>query len=143
MNPLQRELSKLRRQQHLLYILVFFFVAVIIWVGISLFSSQKKTAISPELLELAKPLTPTINRSVLQDIANKKQYTAAELEAFPIFKIVLSADGREELKVRADQGILNPSAASPAALPSAPLVSSSSASTPAPSTGDQTEANEL
>jgi hypothetical protein len=112
MNAFQRELTGLRRQQQVLYILVFFFAAVLVWVGVSLLSSQRRTGITAEQTKLARPLTPTINREVINQIKNKRAYTAAELARFPIYKIVVSSDGKEEQVVRIDE-VLPTSSATP------------------------------
>lgn len=85
MNKFQNELNTLRQRQQILAILVFALVAISTWVGVSLLSSQRQTRLSSELLELAKPLNPSINTTVIEQISQKRQYTADELDDFPIF----------------------------------------------------------
>lgn len=67
-----KSLNQLARRQQLLYLMMFTFATILVWVAISLFSSQKKTQISPELQALAKPLNPTLNRSILDRIGTKR-----------------------------------------------------------------------
>lgn len=88
MNTFQRELNNLQHRQQLLYILLFSFATVIVWIGVSLLSSQQRTGIPPEVQLLATPLNPTINLQVLNDIRNKRAYTDQELTSFPIYKVV-------------------------------------------------------
>jgi len=90
MRTIQGELKSLQDNQRLLAILVFSLVTVVIWVGFSLLNSQTKSSISPELRALAKPLNPTINTDVLDEIAAKREYTPDELTNFTIYSIKLS-----------------------------------------------------
>lgn len=90
-------LSDLRQKQAFLKVLIFSLVTVIIWVGFSIFRSQNKTAISPELLQLAVPLNPNINAETLNSIKAKKKFTQEEIAIFPIYRIVISATGEESI----------------------------------------------
>lgn len=88
MNPIQQTLEKMRQKQELLAILIFGLVAVILWIVISLTSSQRRSAISAEMRRLAKPLTPDINRQVLQRLARERICSESQLQDFPIYKVV-------------------------------------------------------
>ncbi|MCL4208889.1 hypothetical protein KJZ63_04665 [Patescibacteria group bacterium] len=90
----EKKLTGLRFKQQALYLMIFSFVTVVVWIGGSLFSSQKRTGVSPELLELAKPLNPTINTALLEEIEARKSYTDEELKYFQVYKIIKSKDGR-------------------------------------------------
>jgi hypothetical protein len=90
----EKKLSGLRFKQQALYLMIFSFVTVTIWIGGSLFSSQKRTGISPDLLDLAKPLNPTINTGLLEEIEARKSYTDEELKYFQVYKVIKSKDGR-------------------------------------------------
>jgi hypothetical protein len=105
MKPTQKKLSNLRVKQQALYIMIFSFVTVVIWITGSLFRSQKKTGISPDLLELAKPLSPTINVDVIDSIEDRKVYSDQELFEFQIYKIIKSRDGRTEQVVPIDSNL--------------------------------------
>ncbi len=87
MNIFKKTLEKIKHQQQLLAILVFTLVAAMIWIGASLFTSQQKTSISKDLLELAKPLTPSINQAVMQRLQQKKVFLDSQLQDFPIYII--------------------------------------------------------
>lgn len=71
-------------------------MTIMIWVGFSLFHSQRTSSISPELTKLALPLTPTINQAVLESLEAKQTYTDQELSGFTIYKTVRLSDSRTE-----------------------------------------------
>ena len=87
-------LSKLKRNQYILYLMVFGLSAIIIWVVGSLFSSQQETKVDAELIRLARPLNPNIDQEVIEKIEQKTTYGPSELVQFPIYKIITSRDGR-------------------------------------------------
>lgn len=82
-----KEVSRLKTNQQLLTILVLLFICMILWIIISLFSSQNSTKITPEILEMAKPFNPTLDSSVLDTLDTKKVLTDEELTNFPIYVI--------------------------------------------------------
>jgi len=88
MNIFQKELLGLHHKQQVLGILVFSLVTVILWVGISLITSQTKTSISPALIKLARPLSPTLNIEVIDTLEQKRVYDQAELTGFPIYRTI-------------------------------------------------------
>ena len=67
---LQDQLKKLRQKKELLIILLFLFVIVVFWIGLSIFSSQQTSGISPEQRELAAPLSPDLNVTVIEKLEN-------------------------------------------------------------------------
>lgn len=89
----------------MLAILVLLFVCVVFWMGGTLFSSQRDTKIDPELTRLAKPLSPTLDVTVIEQIEEKRQYTEDELANFTIYKIVLTKSTREERVVSIDTDV--------------------------------------
>jgi hypothetical protein len=94
MKPQQKKLSGLRIKQQALYVMIFSFVTVVVWISGSLFRSQKRTGISPDLLQLAVPLSPTINVDVIDRIEQSTVYSDQELYDFQIYKLIKSKDGR-------------------------------------------------
>lgn len=90
---LSDQLGVLKQKKLILVMLIFFFVLVITWTMVGLFSSQKKVAISSDLRTLSKPLNPVINEEVLDSLLEKKYYEAYELEGFPIYKVLSTKDG--------------------------------------------------
>lgn len=98
----KKQLTKLKIRQQVLYILIFSFVTVVVWVGVSLFSSQKKTGIAPDLLLLSKSLNPTINTEFVSEIERKRSFGEEELFNFPVYVFTRSADGRSQVRVSID-----------------------------------------
>ena len=106
MNIFEQGLDKLKQRQQLLAILIFAFVAVIIWIMISLFTSQQRTEISNDLLKLSQPLTPAINQEVINQIRDKSLYKTEELEDFPIYMITQDYNNQESVvEIGSDIGI--------------------------------------
>lgn len=91
-----KEITKLRRNQQILTILVLLLVSMAFWIIVSLFSSQRSTKISPDINKLAEPLVPTLDTSVLDTIDSKVTYTTEELADFPIMVIVNDTQTQEE-----------------------------------------------
>lgn len=91
-----KTLQHLKSRQRYLQLGVFFLMTIMIWVGFSLFHSQRTSSISPELTKLALPLTPTINQAVLESLEAKQTYTDQELSGFTIYKTVRLSDSRTE-----------------------------------------------
>ncbi len=99
---IRQEIASLRHNQYFLAILVLLFVSIIVWTSVSIFTSQKETKISPKLQQLAKPLTPNLKIEVINELENKHVYSEEELSAFPIYKIIVSQDGRQKRVVTID-----------------------------------------
>ncbi|HYD34938.1 MAG TPA: hypothetical protein VD999_02630 [Vitreimonas sp.] len=125
MNLLQTQLTGLRRKQHLLYLMLFTFATILVWVVISLLSSQNKTKISPQLLLLAKPLTPTINRQVLDRLEQKRVYTAQELARFPIYTLIITKEGDARVTTLQEADVILSQPASPSTVRPSPSPSPS------------------
>lgn len=120
------DLSHLHQRQRLLQILIFSLITIMIWISFSLIRSQKKTSISAELTKFAEPLTPSINTEVIEKLEQKRQFSASELQSFPIYKVLVSDDGTNRAVVTIDTAddALNPSPSpSPVTSPSATLQS--------------------
>lgn len=86
------QFAAFKSQKTLLVALLFLFVIVIFWTGLSLFGSQTKFAVPKEMRDLAKPLTPTIKEEVLTRIEGKRQFTPQDLTGFTIYKIIEDKD---------------------------------------------------
>jgi len=94
-NSFEKQLIKLRRNKKLLWLGILFFAAVIVWIMVSLFSSQKKITISQELRELAKPLIPRLESKVFDEITIQRYFFEDELDDFPIY--IFNENGEEVL----------------------------------------------
>ncbi len=83
----KHQLDRIKTQRKLLLILVFAFIATVVWIGSSIFASQQKTKISDEVKLLARPLTPSLDVEIFERIKAKKTYSDDDLTEFPIYKI--------------------------------------------------------
>ena len=90
----KEEVSKLKKNRQFLVVAIFLFIGVFFWIAVTLFNSQTQDKISPELLTLAKPLNPNLQIEVLNSIEAKRQYSAAELSSFVIYKILTDRSGK-------------------------------------------------
>ena len=84
-NNFEKQLTKLRRNKRALWVGILFFASVIMWIGVSLFSAQKKVSISQELRDLAAPLIPRLESAVFDELYQQRHFWEDELESFPIF----------------------------------------------------------
>jgi len=98
----KRRLIRFQQSQHLMYIAIFTLVAVMVWVGGSIFQSQQRTGISPELQALAEPLNPNIDVTTIDFIETKRFISEDELTGFPILKVVTVGNNRNQLVVPLD-----------------------------------------
>jgi hypothetical protein len=89
MKAANKDLSHLYKRQQILQLATFTLVTIFIWIGFSLFRSQKKTSISAEQTLLSQPLTPSINTQVIESLEQKNHYTQEQLQDFPIYKILV------------------------------------------------------
>lgn len=88
MNAIQKEFKSIRHKQQILGILVFTLVAIVMWVGISLVTSQQSTSISARQQQMALPLNPSINIDVLSSIEQQRAYDPSQLTSFPIYTLL-------------------------------------------------------
>lgn len=123
MSIFKNTLEKLKHQQQILAILVFAFIAVFIWTGTSLLSSQKTTGISQELQKMAQPLTPNLDQDILQRLQQKISFSKSQLRDFPIYMIYKDKkQGEQMIEIHE---VPNPS---PSASPSSTIKKTSSVS---------------
>jgi hypothetical protein len=127
-------LDTLKHKQWFLRLLVFSLVTAMIWVGVSLFRSQQKTAIPEELQKLAIPLNPNINTDVISRVEQKKSFTSEELRSFPVYRVIRLKNGEERVVTEIPAEETSSTAPSPAPSPSVdPSASVVPTITPTPS----------
>lgn len=95
----ESETRSLRVSRQFLIVLVLLFVSLMIWTFISIGASQNETTISPELIALSRPLNPSVDRSVLEELAEKNYTAPNEISPFIIYKLVTSSDGKSQTVV--------------------------------------------
>jgi len=98
-NTFIQELQKIRKSQSVLTIFVLLFVCIIVWGVVSLFAAKQESKVDQQLLELAKPLNPTIDTSHFSKMQLKRSFSDAELANFPIFQLLTNEKSREEVVV--------------------------------------------
>jgi len=108
-------LTSLHRRQQILYVMIFTFATVVIWVGISLITSQQKSQISPQLKALALPLNPTLSRPTLDILQQKRVFRPDQLHGFPIYRLVTAPDGKQSVTTSRPSDIVTPPSSSPTA----------------------------
>lgn len=101
-NPFVQELERIKQSQQLLIIFLLLFILVFFWTIVSIFSAKNQEKVSAELKTLAAPLSPNIDLETLNAIEQKVTYSDAELADFPIYRILISRDGRSKFVVPID-----------------------------------------
>ncbi len=96
---MQTRISSLQHKQTLLRIMIFTLVTVIIWVGLTLFRTQRQTGISATQQQLAEPLNPNIDINVLNRLEQKRYYSPEELADFPVYSVIVTKSGEEQTVV--------------------------------------------
>ncbi len=136
-------ITSLQHKQAFLRVLMFSFATILVWVGFSLFRSQQKTGISPELQKLALPLNPNIHVEVVDRIRQKRAFSDQELQGFPILRVLHNADGTQSIStnkatpVPSASPLVTPSPATPTPTIS-PLLLDTTSSTSLPTTAPST-----
>ncbi|HCR81718.1 MAG: hypothetical protein UX28_C0001G0080 [Candidatus Pacebacteria bacterium GW2011_GWA1_46_10] len=84
---IQSQFKRLQQRKELLVILLFLFVIIIFWIALSVLSSQQTVGITTEQKALSAPLSPNLNRAVIEKLEQKKGYSLEELADFPVHTI--------------------------------------------------------
>ena len=87
-SKLTEQLVELKKEKTLFLMLVFALVAVIVWIVVGILATRKEEIIGAELRELAQPLVPTLDRSVLEGLSEKDYFSAEDLANFSIFALI-------------------------------------------------------
>lgn len=84
-NDIQKQLAKLRRDKRILWLGILFFVLVVMWILLSIFTTSRTSSVSQELRDLAKPFVPRLESKVFDEILRKRAFDQGELQEFPIY----------------------------------------------------------
>jgi|GEM_PF-4369924 len=117
-NNLSDQFAQLRRQRGVMAGLLLLLVIVVFWVGLGLFSSQKKFAVPKEMRDLAKPLSPVLDEKTLTKLEQKREFGSAELANFSIYKIIMSETSKQLKLVDISYQEIDPQAATKSAVKS-------------------------
>ncbi|NCN24449.1 MAG: hypothetical protein GW945_03135 [Candidatus Pacebacteria bacterium] len=98
-NSFSEDLKRLQKNQQFLTIIVLLFVCMIFWLVISLFSTTQEKQTDASLIQLAKPLNPTIDRDAFALLEKRQSFSKQELESFPIYKFAKVSRSSEQIIV--------------------------------------------
>jgi hypothetical protein len=87
-------LTELKKREDLLRILIFTLITAFIWIGFSIFQSQRETKVSSDVQKHTQPLNPNIDRNTIAELESKRRYSDEELTNFDIYKLTSTEDGR-------------------------------------------------
>lgn len=125
------QIADLKQRKFLFTFLVFLLVVILLWVMMNLFTAQNTLKISTELKNLASPLTPSVDTTVLDTLEKKQIYSVSDLAKFDIYMVQEDENNKNLMKivkVGADQLVVTPSpAVSNAAKTVTPAVASPAA----------------
>ena len=88
-NKIKDQLQQLKTQNTLVVILVLLFVSILIWTGVSIYSSTTTSQLPANIKKLTLPLNPSIDREILDSISQKVVLSGQQLESFPIYRLIL------------------------------------------------------
>lgn len=94
-----KALDALRKREGLFRVLMFSLVTVLFWIGFTIYFSQQKTKIPPEVQRYALPLNPTIDAAALTQIGQLRAFSPQELADFPIYDSVIDEEGFVQIRV--------------------------------------------
>jgi len=101
-NQFSAQLKQLKQNNVLIVILILLFVSIVIWTGVSIISSTTTSQLPANIIKLAAPLNPSINRQVLDKIATKHIFTKEELKSFAIYRLILDKRTNSERVITID-----------------------------------------
>lgn len=82
-------LQALIKRRALLVLVVISLACLLIWIGVSVYFSFKKTTLPPNVQKQLTPLTPVIDGKALKDLETRKQFTPEELINFAVVKEII------------------------------------------------------
>lgn len=86
-------LQALIKRRALLALIVVTLACLIIWIGVSMYFSLRKTSLPINVQKQLTPLTPVIDNKTLKELEVRKQYTPEELANFPVVKEITIDEG--------------------------------------------------
>lgn len=91
-NQFKKQLEKLKKEKKLFTAFIFVLAAIIVWILVSILVTKKTTGITPEMTELAEPLNPNLNMTILDRLDVKRTFTQDQLANFPIYTLVQDSE---------------------------------------------------
>lgn len=90
---LSDELHSLRQNRFYLAIMAMLLAAALIWVILTIMDPGDTTEVTSEAIKYSTPINPNLDVAVFTTIENKRLLTEAELEDFPINRVVKDRSG--------------------------------------------------
>ena len=84
----QPAIRTLLRRKMALVLIVFTLTCIIVWIGLSLYFSFKKTSLPLNVQKQLQPLSPVLDVETLKRLNNRRVYTQEELAAFEVVREV-------------------------------------------------------
>lgn len=86
----QPAIRSLLRRKAALVLIVFTLMCIIVWIGLSLYFSSKKTSLSPNVQKQLQPLSPILDIETLKRLNIRRIYTQEELASFEVVREVIA-----------------------------------------------------
>ena len=103
----QPAIRSLLRRKMALVLIVFTLMCIIVWIGLSLYFSFKKTNLPLNVQKQLQPLSPVLDVETLKSLNTRKVYTPEELSAFTVVREV-TEDQNGNKKTGSTQTLVTP-----------------------------------
>ena len=123
----QPAIRTLLRRKMALVLIVFTLTCIIVWIGLSLYFSFKKTSLPLNVQKQLQPLSPVLDVETLKSLNSRRVYTQEELAAFEVVREV--TEDQSGNKIPGSTTTL----ATPTPTPVAPSATATASATPNPS----------
>lgn len=87
------QLHSLRQNRIYLTMMVLLLIGAVIWVIATIMSSDSESEVATKALKYATPINPNLDTVVFATVESKRSFTAEELEAFPINRLIKDRSG--------------------------------------------------
>mgnify|MGYP005837292599 CR=1 FL=1 len=71
----------------LLVIFILTLITIVLWTSLSTFFAFTRTTLPPEVSRNLRPITPVIDREMLQQVSSRTQYSQEQLSSFTLSRI--------------------------------------------------------
>lgn len=102
MNTAQRSLQIHAYKNYLLIVLGLLSAIVVVWIVVTLFTANRSVELPPGATSAAKTLSPVLDTSSLEKVAQKDYISPDQLESFPINVIVTDEFSKQKMILRID-----------------------------------------
>ncbi len=82
-----QQLSKLKADKKKFALLVLLLIAVVMWIAVTIVSSQSRYQLDENVVELSRPIVPYLDSEIFPKLEKKQEYSDDVLENFQIYRI--------------------------------------------------------